>query len=33
MICKKCGKPNGLNWIGIVYPPYKKECRCDNEDV
>jgi len=29
MICKQCGKPNGLNWIGIVYPPYKKECRCE----
>jgi hypothetical protein len=31
MICKKCGKPNGLNWLGIVYPPYPKECRCESE--
>ena len=31
MHCKKCGKPNGLNWLGIVYPPYPKECRCESK--
>ena len=31
MICKKCGKPDGRNWIGIFYPPYSKECRCDDD--